>query len=125
MISCVGASKAAKRTALSHLYFNVIGTVLFTAGVLVLKSTDVFTFWSEAIDKSGIANFHTLFNVVMTLVFIPFTKLLEKLCMLTVPSDGTEVDSDVSALDEHLLVTPSLAIQAAGIINSKIAKTKS
>ena len=125
MISCVGASKAAKRTALSHLYFNVIGTVLFTAGVLVLKSTGVFTFWSEAIDKSGIANFHTLFNVVMTLVFIPFTKLLEKLCMLTVPSDGTEVDSDVSALDEHLLVTPSLAIQAAGIINSKIANLTS
>lgn len=125
MISCVGASKAAKRTALSHLYFNVIGTVLFTAGVLVLKSTGVFTFWNEAIDKSGIANFHTLFNVVMTLVFIPFTKLLEKLCMLTVPSDGTEVDSDVSALDEHLLVTPSLAIQAAGIINSKIANLTS
>lgn len=125
MISCVGASKAAKRTALSHLYFNVIGTVLFTAGVLVLKSTGVFTFWSEAVDKSGIANFHTLFNVVMTLVFIPFTKLLEKLCMLTVPSDGTEVDSDVSALDEHLLVTPSLAIQAAGIINSKIANLTS
>lgn len=125
MISCVGASKAAKRTALSHLYFNIIGTVLFTAGVLVLKSTGVFTFWSEAIDKSGIANFHTLFNVVMTLVFIPFTKLLEKLCMLTVPSDGTEVDSDVSALDEHLLVTPSLAIQAAGIINSKIANLTS
>ena len=91
----------------------------------MLKSTGVFTFWSEAIDKSGIANFHTLFNVVMTLVFIPFTKLLEKLCMLTVPSDGTEVDSDVSALDEHLLVTPSLAIQAAGIINSKIANLTS
>ena len=121
MLSCIGGSKAAKRTALSHLYFNVIGTVLFTAGVIVLEHTGVFAFWNEAIDKSGIANFHTLFNVVMTLVFIPFTKLLEKLCTLTVPSDGTEVDSDVSALDEHLLVTPSLALQAARIINAKIA----
>ncbi len=124
MLSCIGGSKAAKRTALSHLYFNVIGTVLFTAGVLVLEHIGTFDFY-QAIDKSGIANFHTLFNVVMTLVFIPFTGLLEKLCTLTVPSDGSEVDSDVSALDEHLLVTPSLALQAARIINTKIANLTS
>lgn len=124
MLSCIGGSKAAKRTALSHLYFNVIGTVLFTAGVLVLEHIGTFDFY-QAIDKSGIANFHTLFNVVMTLVFIPFTGLLEKLCTLTVPSDGSEVDSDVSALDEHLLVTPSLALQAAQIINTKIANLTS
>ena len=123
MLSCIGGSKAAKRTALSHLYFNVIGTALFTAVVLVLRSTGIFDFWSEAIDKSGIANFHTIFNVVMTLIFLPFTGLLEKLCTLSVPSDGTEVDSDVSALDEHLLVTPALAISAAEMINAKIANT--
>ena len=91
----------------------------------MLKSAGVFDFWGEAIDKSGIANFHTIFNVVMTLVFIPFTKQLEKLCVLSVPSDGTEVDSDVSALDERLFVTPSLALQAARIINAKIANLTS
>lgn len=121
LLSCIGTSKAAKRTAISHLYFNVIGTILFTVGIFALKGLGIFDFWNDPIGKSGIANFHTLFNVVMTILFLPFTKQLEKLCVLTVPSDGTEVDSDVSALDDRLMVTPALALQAAGIINAKIS----
>lgn len=121
ILSCIGASKAAKRTALSHLYFNVIGTIVFTVGIFAVQGLGIFAFWDDPIGKSGIANFHTIFNVVTTILFLPFTKQLEKLCMLSVPSDGTEVDSDVSALDERLVVTPSLALQAAGIINTKIS----
>ena len=120
MISVIGASKNAKRTAISHLYFNVIGTILFTVGILIIRSLGVFDFWEDAIDKSGIANFHTIFNVTMTVLFMPFIHLLEKLCVLTVPSDGTEIDSDTSALDERLFVTPALAEKSAATILEKI-----
>ncbi len=120
MLSCVGASKNAKRTALSHLYFNVIGTVVFTAAVFALKSLGIFDFWDNPIDRSGIANFHTIFNVTMTVLFLPFVGLLEKLCMLSIPSDGTEIDSDTSALDVRFLNNPSLAIEQSETVLRKI-----
>lgn len=120
MISCVGASKNAKRTAVSHLYFNVIGTVVFSIGIFALKSAGIFDFWDSPIDRSGIANFHTIFNVTMTLLFFPFIKQLEKLCMLTIPSDGTEIDSDTSALDDRLLSNPAIAIEQAESVLRKI-----
>lgn len=126
MISCIGASKNAKRTALSHLYFNVIGTVIFAVGVFALESSGVFGFWGDPIDRSGIANFHTIFNVTMTLLFFPFIRQLEKLCMLTVPSDGTEIDSDTSALDVRLLNNPAIAIEQSESVLRKITSlTKS
>lgn len=120
IISVIGASKNAKRAAIAHLYFNIIGTVVFTAGVFALKSAGVGDFWDLAIDKSGIANFHTIFNITMTLAFLPFTKVLEKLCMMTIPSDGTEIDSDTSALEPILLATPSMAIVQSEMILSKL-----
>lgn len=120
LISVIGASKSAKRAALSHLYFNVIGTVIFAAAVFAVKSSGILDFWELPIDKGGIANFHTIFNVAVTLLFIPFTKLLEKLCMLSIPADGSEIDIDTSILDERLLSTPSVAVEQSEIILRKL-----
>lgn len=120
ILSVIGASKNARRTALAHLYFNVIGTIIFTIVVFGLQAAGVGDFWELPIDKSGIANFHTIFNVSMTLLLLPFTKLLEKLCMLTIPSDGTEIDSDTSALAPMLLATPALAIAQAENVLAKL-----
>lgn len=120
IISAAGASKNAKRAAMVHLYFNVIGTVAFLVIVYTIKATVGFPFWDEPINMGGIANFHTFFNVVVTICFLPFTKFLEKLACLTirekvdgeVNADGTE-EITVKALDERLLKSPSLAIQQA------------
>ncbi len=120
IISAAGASKNAKRAAVVHLYFNVIGTIVFLAVVYTIKATAGFAFWDEPISMGGIANFHTFFNVVATICFLPFTKLLEKLACLTIRDkpegeinpDGTE-EITVKALDERLLKSPSLAIQQA------------
>lgn len=120
IISAAGASKNAKRAAMVHLYFNVIGTVAFLIVVYTIKATVGFPFWEETINMDGIANFHTFFNVVVTICFLPFTKFLEKLACLTirdkpdgeVNADGTE-EITVKALDERLLKSPSLAIQQA------------
>ncbi len=120
ILSVIGASKNAKRTALAHLYFNVIGTIVFTVAVFAIQAAGIGDFWDMPIDKSGIANFHTIFNVTMTVLFLPFIGLLEKLCMKTIPSDGTEIDSDTSALAPGLLSNPSAAIMQSEIILKKL-----
>ncbi|MBQ2795630.1 MAG: Na/Pi cotransporter family protein [Oscillospiraceae bacterium] len=120
MLSVIGASKNARRTALAHLYFNVIGTIIFTVGVFAVQAAGIGDFWDLPIDKSGIANFHTIFNLSMTVLFLPFTGLLEKLCMKTIPSDGTEIDSDTSALAPMLLATPSAAIMQSELVLKKL-----
>lgn len=120
LISAAGASKNAKRAAVVHLYFNVIGTIAFLVIVYTIKATVGFPFWEESINMGGIANFHTFFNIVVTICFLPFTKLLEKLACITirdkaegeVNADGTE-EITIKALDERLLKSPSLAIQQA------------
>ena len=120
LLSVIGASKNAKRTALAHLYFNVIGTVIFTVGVFSLQTMGIGDFWDLPIDKSGIANFHTIFNISMTFLLLPFIGALEKLCMKTIPSDGSEIDSDTSALAPGLLSKPNAAIAASELILKKL-----
>lgn len=119
ILSSIGANKNAKRAAMIHLYFNIIGTVLFLVGVYSIQSIWGFPFWDSAIDRGGIANFHTLFNIVVTAVLIPFSKVLEKLAVLTIRnndkavSDGPESEMDAEMLDQRFLKSPSLAIQQA------------
>lgn len=118
IISAVGAGKNAKRAAAVHLYFNIIGTILFLVVVYALQGLIGLPFWDKSIDMGGIANFHTFFNIVVTLCFIPFTKLLEKLAMITIREKKTEDGTPVSeftapALEDRLLVSPSLAVQQA------------
>lgn len=118
IISAVGANKNAKRAAMVHLYFNVIGTVAFLIVVYSIKAVAGFPFWDDPIDMGGIANFHTLFNVVVTVCFLPFTKVLEKLACITIRDKSPEEAAEsgeiaFSALDERFLKSPSLAIQQA------------
>lgn len=120
LISAVGANKNAKRAAMVHLYFNVIGTVAFLTVVYTIKAIFGFPAWDDPIDMGGIANFHTFFNVAVTLCFLPFTKLLEKLACITIRDKSSEEDEKsgseeitFSALDERFLKSPSLAIQQA------------
>lgn len=120
IISAVGTSKNAKRAAMVHLYFNVIGTVLFLVFFYSIKALIGFSFWDDPIDMGGIANFHTLFNVVVTLVLLPFAGLIEKLACATIRDkvikegiDSEEKEIVFNTLDERLLKSPALAIQQA------------
>lgn len=119
LLSSVGANKNARRAAMVHLYFNVIGTVLFISVVYILQYTIGFPFWHDTITMGGISLVHVIFNVMTTLVFIPFTGLLEKLAVLTVrekPGSGMQ-DAEVASLDERLLRSPSMALgQSADVI---------
>jgi len=120
IISAVGTSKNAKRAAMVHLYFNVIGTVLFLVFFYSVKTLIGFSFWDDPIDMGGIANFHTLFNVVVTLVLLPFAGLIEKLACATIRDkvikegdEGEEKEVVFNTLDDRLLKSPALAIQQA------------
>lgn len=113
ILASIGASKNAKRTAAVHLSFNIIGTCVFLIVIYTIQSFSPFSFWELPIDKGGIANFHTTFNVCVTLMFLPFVGLLEKLVIRLIPDQQTadEVDDPAIALDDRLLASPGLAIQ--------------
>lgn len=113
ILASIGASKNAKRTAAVHLSFNIIGTCVFLIVIYTIQSFSPFSFWDLPIDKGGIANFHTTFNVCVTLMFLPFVGLLEKMVVRLIPDQQTadEVDDPAIALDDRLLTSPGLAIQ--------------
>ena len=82
LLSCIGANKNAKRTAVVHLYFNVIGTVVLLTVFTIVKSVFALNFLDTmVIDEFWIAVVHTAFNVIATVLWFPFTRLLEKKLM--------------------------------------------
>ena len=129
ILSSIGANKNAKRAASVHLYFNIIGTTIFLIGVYAIQHFIGFSFWSESINKGGIANFHTLFNVIVTIILIPFSGLLAKLAELTIRDGkkGTEDDLGIDStalakLDERFLISPSLAVAQCEIVVANMGK---
>ncbi len=113
MLASIGASKNAKRTAIVHLSFNIIGTVVFLIATYSVHAAVQFSFWENPIGRSDIAVFHTLFNVCVTLAFIPFVKQLEKLALFVIKDNEDDVDSYNVAdkLDDMFLQSPGLALQ--------------
>ena len=111
-LSSLGGSKNARRTAMVHFYFNLIGSIAFLVAIYAVQYTVGFSFWANPIDKGGIANFHTLFNVTCTLLFLPFTGLLVKLAKWSVPTGETQEDP-LAKLEPRFLTTPALALDQA------------
>lgn len=112
LISSAGANKNAKRAAMVHLYFNIIGTALFFVAAYALQSIMHFSFWEQPVYMGSISAIHIVFNIVTTIIFIPFTGFLEKLAVLTVKDKGDEKTESVEVvtLDERFLRSPSMAL---------------
>lgn len=111
-LSSVGGSKNARRTAMVHFYFNLIGSIIFLIGTYIIQNTIGFPFWDSPIDKGGIANFHTLFNVTCTILFLPFAGFLVRLAEWSVPA-GEQQDDPLARLEPRFLTTPALALDQA------------
>lgn len=123
MLSSVGANRNAKRTAFVHLYFNIIGCVLFLGVYYILNATIHFSFADDTVGIAGVALIHSIFNIFTTLVLLPFTKLLEKLALLTLPITEEEKETTGNAfplLDERFLSTPSFAIEQCHTLSVKM-----
>jgi len=123
MISSVGTNKNARRTALVHLYFNVIGTLAFLILYYGLNMIFRFSFVEGAANAFNIAIVHTVFNVVATGLMLPFNKVLEKLAYMTIPED--EEKEVFSRLDERLFEAPSIAIGRCHDIAAEMANLAS
>ena len=120
LISSVGANKNARRAAMVHLYFNIIGVTIFLVGFYGLNTVCHFVFVNTTIEAWGIAVVHSVFNIVATLVLLPFANLLEKLAILTIP-DSPEKES-FALLDDRLLNTPAVAVERARSATAEMAE---
>ena len=106
LISSVGASKNAKRTAMIHLFFNIIGSVFFLLVLYAGNALFRFPFWENTMD-----NLHLAFNIACTALLLPFHRQLVKLVKAVVPGDAEE--RELSVLDDRFLSSPSLALERA------------
>ena len=120
MLSSIGAGKNARRAALVHLYFNIIAAAL--VGGIFYTLNAVFAFdLSPSISEVGIAIVHTGFKIFALLLIMPCSRLLEKLAMLTVPASKDEEET-AELLDERLVATPAVAIEASRKVAFDMAK---
>ncbi len=119
MLSALGAKKNGKRAAFVHLYFNILGVVLWMSlyyllGWLLNMVTDINIFsWAanNTINMWGIALVHTAFKLFSVAVLFPFTKHLERLATATVRGEDKKGDEHTALLDDRLLDTPSVALE--------------
>ena len=114
LLTIGGSSKDGKRAALIHLYFNIIGSFVLLGAIYAVRYTIGIPVWGDVMNKSTIANIHTLSSVAAMLLFLPFSSVLSKLAMLTVPNSAEEAqEMSMPVLDERLFKSPAVALQQA------------
>ncbi|MDY4598268.1 MAG: Na/Pi cotransporter family protein [Candidatus Faecousia sp.] len=120
MMGAIGANKNARRTAMVHLYFNILGTLIF---VVLFYGIGLFFPWkflNTPCNEMNIAIIHTAFNIAATAILLPLNGVLVKLATLSVPDDRQAEKTEL--LDERLLGTPAVAIQRAHEIAVRMAE---
>jgi len=112
IISSIGASKNARRAAMVHLYFNLIGTCIFMTVFYIINAFVEFAFLGNAANAAGIAVIHSLFNIGATIVLFPFSNYLVKLAEITIPDGKSEENNtDIVSIDERFLENPAFAME--------------
>ena len=110
----------AKRAAVVHLLFNIVGTAVWLAVFYGINAVVQFSFVSHSIDQLGIAVVHTAFNILCTALLFPFSGLLEKMACRLVPD--TKAPEKIQILDERFLATPSVAIDRCQEVAETMAR---
>lgn len=126
IISSIGAKRNAKRAALIHLYFNIIGTILFMVIFYSINAFAHFAFLNDVASPMGIAVIHSLFNVVATLILLPFGNVLVKLAMLTIRETDEEKEEQMEdatkLLDVRFLEKPAFAVAQCRNVGIEMAE---
>lgn len=120
LISSVGTQKNAKRAAVVHLMFNVIGVVVLLTAFWIIKIVFAPAILDENATMSGIAIAHSLFNILCTAMLLPAGGLLEKLAIRIVPDKGGK--EQPVELEERLLITPSVALGRCRAVAGEMAR---
>lgn len=123
LISTIGANRNARRAAMVHLYFNLLGVIIFAAVFYGVGAFVPWGFLTETMSEVNIAMIHTTFNVITTIIMLPLHGVLEKLATLSVPED--KEPESTALLDQRLIATPAVAIQRAQEIAADMAQTAS
>lgn len=119
LLSCIGASKNAKRTAMVHLYFNIIGTVIFLVLFYTLNAFFHFSFLDDVLDPAHIAIIHTSFNLLTTAVLLPASNFLVMLAKRTIPDK--QAKEEEWPLDERFLDLPAFALEQCRNVIERMA----
>ena len=120
MLSSVGTTKNAKRAAVVHLMFNIIGTIMCLILFVLAEMIFAPAILGESATYLGISICHTAFNIVCTAILLPSGNLLEKLVCRLVPD--AKVEETVTELDERLFATPSIALERSRVITGEMAE---
>ena len=120
LLSSFGTNKNAKRAAIVHLTFNIIGTAVWLTAFSIVSATMKPAILGMSASYMGIAVAHSLFNILCTALLLPNSWLLEKIAYLMVP-ENKETEKVVE-LDERLLATPTIALQQCGQLAIKMAE---
>ena len=120
LLSSVGTNKNAKRAALVHLSFNIIGTIILLTLFCIIKSFVHIPLLDKSATHMGIAIAHSAFNILCTAFLLPMSGLLEKLAMKLIPDDK-KPEKNVE-LDERLLATPQIALVQCGEVAGEMAR---
>ena len=127
IISAIGAKKNAKRAAAVHLYFNLIGTVIFMTVFYIINAIVGFSFFHQSATPAGIAIIHSVFNITATIILLPFAKGLEKLACLTIRDKKEDVavsaeDKEFMILEPRFLEKPAFAVEQSRNAARKMAE---
>ena len=127
ILSAIGAKKNAKRAAAVHLYFNLIGTVIFMTVFYLINAVVGFSFFHQVATPAGIAVIHSVFNVTATIILLPFAKGLEKLACLTIRDKKEDVvvsaeDREFMILEPRFLEKPAFAVEQSRNAARKMAE---
>lgn len=113
VIASIGSKKPAKRAVLLDVIINFSGLVVFAAVLYSVQAIFHLPFWDSIMTRGSIADFHTLFNVVTTLILLPFTKQLCGLATKIIKDKPSAQDKKLALLDDLLVNTPTIALQQA------------
>lgn len=112
LLGSIGANKKAKRVAISYLIFNIFGAILFTGVIYGVYYTVGIPAFTHVVNRGNIANFHLSFNLITSLLLLPFSEKLSDITgRLTQDMDEEDSDSEFKRLDERLLITPYVALE--------------
>ncbi len=127
MLSSIGATKNAKRAAVVHLYFNIVGTIAFMGVFYLLNTFLHFSFINEVAGPAGIAVIHSAFNIIATVVLLPFGDVLVKMACATIRDTKEEKaisaeDQEFMILESRFLSNPGIAIEQSKTAAKKMAE---
>lgn len=124
IMASAGTNKKAKRAVVINIMICISGAIVFLLGMYLYQALVGFPFWKETVNRGGIANFNTIFNLATTVLMFPFCDLMIRLSAKFIPDDGeSRAERELALLDSRFLHTPAVALEQAHKVVCAMAET--